>query len=263
MPNYLKTVADLPVQERIERAKLCVEELTHRVREVLDLNAANEIIQYSGKLTEQVPKSYAARAYNAFQSAMMKQEIIRLLALWDEADENAISIPNAIALIDCEKVISALQEEHYRHHADSRYRNLNPSADPEIQAAMDEMFLAHQRKFAQSQQEMAGQVLLACVKKAKEIQDHQETTAIRNLRDHVSHSLTKTKREMKAPVAKAKYGDEKELLTKSVALIEDLYVWVNGASFDISGECTAHAKRAAEELWMNCSFQIPDQTRVE
>jgi len=254
--GFSKTVSEWSVQVRITKAKECVEALTHRVQEVLKLHEANKIIQYSDQLSGQIPRSRAANAFKSFQNAMYRQEVIRLLAYWDTAAENAVSIPTAVVLIDDKDVVDALQSATYDAHANRGVRHLNPSDDPDIQQVIDRMAAEHKKEFATKQAALAAKTLKACVEKFGEIQSLQETTSIKNLRDHLAHSLTRTRRETQGNIPPAKFGDEGELLKKTMSLIEDLYCWVNGTSFDISGECADHARRCAEQLWLNCRFEI-------
>jgi len=254
--KYEDVVKKWPVIDRINAAKKCVEALTHRIQDVLELHAANKIIQYSRILSDQIPMSQAANAFNTFQHAMYSQEVVRLLAVWDRAAEYAVSIPTVVALIDNDDVVDALSLETFNAHAGQGVRHLNPSDDPEIQDAIDVEFAKHELEFAETQAELAMKTLKACIGKVGEIQKRTKTTSIRNLRDHLSHSLSKTRQEVKNEVPNTKYGDEKELLELTVRLIEDLYCWVNGTSFDIAGDCMEKASKCADELWLNCRFDI-------
>lgn len=80
---------------------------------------------------------------------------------------------------------------------------------------------------------------------------------ILNLRDRVAHSVSATRREIRGKITVAKYGQEKELLETTIAVIEDLYCWVNGTSFDIGGDCFDMARKNAEEFWLNMKYSPP------
>jgi len=254
--SFEKHVATWTTTKRTERAKKCVEDLTYSIQGVIELHAANKIIQYSDQLSGQLPESLAANAFNTFQNAMYSQEIIRLLALWDSADENAISIPTVVTLIDNDRVIEALRSATFDAHAQRDVRMLNPSDDPDIQKIVDEMIVEHQNEFAGRQAELAARTLKACIDEVGVIQARAKTTSIRNLRNHLAHSVSKTRREEKNTVPYSKFGYERELLELTVRLVEDLYCWVNGTSFDISGDCVEHAVKCADELWLNCRFDL-------
>lgn len=52
-----------------------------------------------------------------------------------------------------------------------------------------------------------------------------------------------------------RYGDEQELLKKTTSMIEDLYLWIRGTSFDLEANRKLQRKRA-EALWQHCFFDI-------
>lgn len=258
--KFYNSVAGWPIDRRIQSARDCVRLLTDRIQSVIELHAANEIIQYSSKLSGQISKSRAAHAFTVFQDAQFNMEIIKLIALWDSPAENSVSIPTVVILIDDSEVLRALVGETFDSHTSRDVHQLNPSNDPEIQKAIEEISWAQQVEFAKSQSEKAAEALEACVTTVKATMEKERVTSVRNLRDLVSHSVTMTRRESNGPVKPMKYGDEKKLLTISIRLVEDLYLWVNGTSFDISGGCVEIARKQAGELWLNCEFSIP-QTR--
>ncbi|WP_299044081.1 hypothetical protein [uncultured Tateyamaria sp.] len=224
---------------------------------MIDLHEANKIIVFSDKLAKQVPKSYAASAFAVFQNAMYTSEVIKCIALWDRADDNVISIPTVVELIDDTGVLSALVDETRSAYMALKPRSLNPSNDPGIQKAIDEATIRTQNKIAEDQANKAHAGLAGALKESREIIDREQTNSIKNLRDHLAHHLTHTRREQSSIVPKMKYGDEKHLLKVSIQVVQDLYCWVNGASFDIGGDCVDYAKVCAEELWGNCKFSIP------
>ena len=249
-------MANWPVEKRISTARKRIRVLTDAVLEVIDLHAANEIIQYSDKLSKQVPRSYAASAFRTFQDAQFKFEIIRLLALWDKASTNTNSIPSAIVLIDDPEVLSELARQVYDVHARRGVHQMNRDADPKVQDFIDKQLRSSQSKFAKEQSKQALETLKSSVRDAKEIVKRERSEAVRNLRDHLAHSLTETRRETKGPVKPMKYGDETKLLNESIKLIENLYCWVNGTSFDICEDCFEQSRAAARELWGSCKFNI-------
>jgi uncharacterized protein (DUF2344 family) len=244
---------------RIEIAKERTRALTDRVIDVIEIHAANEIIVYSDRLSDQIPLSYAGHAFTTFRDTQFKFEIISLTALWDTAASNTVSIPTVVELIDDKDVISEICKRVYSIHANAKVGQLNRNSDLETQQAIDGFLRQSQVTFAKEQSLQASKVLQRCVGKTRERMSDGKHTSIRNLRDKVSHSLTQTRREERGPVANLKYGDEKQLLLLSIDLIEDLYCWVNGTGFDIKDDCFAKARKQAEELWTNCAFEIPDR----
>ncbi|WP_299704228.1 hypothetical protein [uncultured Tateyamaria sp.] len=249
----------MPISDRIERAKSVTKELTYKVLDVIDLHEANKIISFSDKLATQVPRSYAASAFAVFQNAMFTSEVIKCIALWDRADDNVISIPTVVDLINDAGVLTALVAETRSAHMAREPRSLNPSNDPDIKTAIDKAIVHSQKRFAEDQAKRAYAGLVGALEKSREIIQREQTGSIKNLRDHLAHNLTQTRAEQRSIVPNMKYGDEKHLLEVSIRIIEDLYCWVNGTSFDIGGDCVGHAKVRAEELWLNCRFSIPSR----
>ena len=259
--KFCEIVKDWTAETRVAKAQDCVKQLTERVQRPISLHAANKIINYSSTLSEQIPRSYAGHAFQDFQNAMFRYEVMQILALWDKAAENSFSIPTVIELIDCDEVISILSKETFDAHANRGARNLNPSNDPKIQNEIDRLIRGHQERFATSQAELAEQTLKECIGEARELVNRETTTSIRNFRDHLSHSLWATYAESSASkrgasISNAKFGEERQLLDQTVRLVQDLYCWVNGVSFDLSGDISDRAERNARELWANCRFDI-------
>lgn len=102
---FSEIISVWPAEQRIDRAKDLTSKLTYRIQDVIELHAANEIVLYSSELSKQIPKSLAAHAFDVFQDSQFKFEVIRLVALWEKPDDNVISIPTVIALINDSDVI--------------------------------------------------------------------------------------------------------------------------------------------------------------
>jgi hypothetical protein len=166
-----------------------------------------------------------------------------------------------LALINDEAVIKLINVETYLAHADRGVRQLNPSDDPDIQKAIDEEFAQIQKDFGLSQAEKAENALRACILVAEEIGGGEIQIGLRNLRDRVAHSVTQTRREINGRTARARYGDERKMLDRTISLIEDLYCWVNGTSFDISGDCFQMAREGTAEFWGSIVFLAPEEER--
>ena len=113
-----------------------------------------------------------------------------------------------------------------------------------------------QKEFAASQAEKADLHLRVCIESVKEISSDIVFKSIENLRNHISHYLIQTRGEKRGPIPAMKYGEERELRERSIRIIETLYCWVNGVSFDIKGDCVNQAKRNAFELWASCEFNV-------
>ena len=90
----------------------------------------------------------------------------------------------------------------------------------------------------------------------KAIRKSSQLASLMNLRDkHLAHSLTETRREKNGPVEPAKFVDQTELLTRSIPIVQRLYNWVNGTSFEFSDLQQINQKNA-EALWKGCKINV-------
>lgn len=230
------------------------------VLEVVAIQANNECLVYSDRLSKQIPPSYAASAYNVLVQSFFLFAVLRTVSLWDKADENAASILTVVKYIDDEEVLKALAEEIRQTHASYGGRLLSgPDPDPAVQAAIEKSIERSQLDFAEMQARKANRYLRRAICIAKKIEGSPELERLRNTRDkHIAHALTQTRREVVKRVDPMKYGDEVRLLRQSVWLAETLYCWVNGTSFDIQKDSREIARMHAQELWENTKFDIPE-----
>src|SRR5260370_21976750 len=98
-------------QKRIAEAKRLTERVVDHTQYLLDIHENNAIVLYSDTLSKQIPKSYAANAFNVFREAMHQIEVIRICALWDQPSIDRESIRTVIELIDDPKVLDALADQ--------------------------------------------------------------------------------------------------------------------------------------------------------
>lgn len=247
----------LPLTDRITLAKKKTERVLDHLLYLLELHENNAFVVYSSALSSQIPRSYAANAFNVFQRAMYQFEIVRLCALWDRAEITKENIPIIAELIDHPDIIDTLAEETCSQHVNNTGTILNPSDDPELRKAEEEGLKQINERFGQEQAGKARAELTKAISQTREMLASQRLTSIMNLRDkHLVHSLSETRRERKTgPVLPMKYGDEREVLSCSLAIVEAFYCWVNGKgfSFDDSREID---RKNAEALWTRCTFDI-------
>lgn len=230
----------LSVEERIRLAKDIVQKLTHRVDRAIQRSENNKILVYSDMLSSQIPKSRAGHAYIELRRSLFEYEIVRLLALWDRPSSNAVSIPTAIALINSGEVLERLALEEKDRHSGG---------------------LSHEGQdyhWPNSRHDLCLKELTIAIGEADRIRTSDKSTALRNLRDHLSHSLDKTDRELSGPIDAPVFGDEATLLTETAGLVETLYCFVNGTSYNLEVETRRLCRDRAEELFLNCKITIPD-----
>jgi hypothetical protein len=217
-------------QKRVAEAKRLTERLVDHTQYLLDIHENNTIVLYSDTLSKQIPKSYAANAFNVFREAMHQIEVIRICALWDSADKDKESILTVIELIDDPKVLDALA---------------------------DQARAGHPKEIGEQQAERGISSLKGAIKQARELRKSARLKSIRNLRDkHVAHYLTQTREETKSgPVEQMKHGDEVPVLDATISIVEALNSWVNDVSLPLK-ESQAIDRKCAQALWQTCTFKI-------
>lgn len=257
-PKFADSVNNWTVEQRITEAKVVIEDLTFRILNVLKIHASTEIVLYSSKIADQIGPSRAASSFNNLRDNLFEIEVVKLLALWDKPQRNSISIPTALLLIDDHAVIAKLCSDVHEAHSNRQVSILNPSLDPAIQRAIEKSIKDSQKMFALEQATKAELALRACIRAASLMSSGELAEGLLNLRDRVAHSLTQTRREIEGKNSHAKYGEEREILIRTIAIIEDLYCWVNGTSFDIGRDCFEIAREEANDFWGNLKFS-PDE----
>jgi AbiU2 len=243
--------------ERIQAAKEKTERVLDHLLYLLALHANNAIIVYSNTLSSQIPYSHAANAFDVFRAGLHQFEIVRLCALWDRAEEPRENIPTIAKLIDDPGVIDALAEEARSPWVNNTGSILNPSNDLRLRKAEEQELKQIDERFGQEQADKARVELTRAISQTEKMLASQRLTSIANLRDkHLAHSLSETHRERKTgPVLPMKYGDEREVLSCSLAIVEAFYCWVSGKSFSFA-DSQEIARNNAEALWKRCTFDV-------
>jgi hypothetical protein len=244
--------------KRIAEAKRLTERLVDHVHYLLDIRENNAIVVYSDQLSKQIPRSYAANAFNVFREAMHQIEIVRLSALWDQPHVDNETILSVIELIDNDEVVQVLAEA-----ARAQYARAPEPMDPNEPAEEREIGLRLLKRVNEKRGEEHANNAVAGLRKAiadaRALKSSPQLRSIRNLRNkHVAHYLTQTNAEKGGEIiAPMKVGDERPVLETSLNIIELLYCWVNGVGISFA-ESQKIDKKCAEELWNACTFDIKD-----
>jgi hypothetical protein len=256
----MKVFETWDVNKRITEARRLTERLVDHAHYLLDIRENNAIVVYSDRLSKQIPRSYAANAFNVFREAMHQIEIVRLCALWDQAHVDNETIMSVVELIDDGEVIKALAE-----NARAQYISLPEpiNADKKDNDATVELLKEANRRRGEEHAANAVKGLRKAIADARALKSSAELKSIKNLRNkHVAHYLTQSAAEKSGEtIAPMKVGDEKPVLDGSLKIVELLYSWVNGVgiSFEASQKTD---KRCAEELWSSCKFDIADRSML-
>jgi AbiU2 len=247
---------DMSVENRIKAAKEKTKRVLDHLLYLLELHENNAIIFYSPTLSSQIPTSYAANAFNVIQRGLHQFEIVRLCTLWDRAELNRENIPTIIALINHPDVIEALAQETLSQWSSSGAHIAEE--DPELRAYLER----RDKQLGEEQAEKARVELRKAFDDAGAMRQSPKLTGIMNLRDkHLAHSLSQTYREQKGPIEPMRHGDERDVLEKTLPLVEALYCWVNCCSFSLEDSRNIHRKNA-KALWMHCRFEIKQGKRT-
>ena len=246
------------VNKRVAEAKRLTERLVDHAQYLLDIRENNAIVVYSDQLSKQIPRSYAANAFNVFREVMHQIEMVRLCALWDQAYIDKEAIMTVVELVDDDKVIEALAE-----NARAQYVSLpEPTSGQKIGNETLELLKEANKKRGAEHAANAAQGLRSAIAAARKIKSSEGLKSIKNLRDkHIAHYLTQSNAERSGDtIAPMKVGDEKPILEGSLAIIQLLYSWVNGVSISFD-ESRKIDKKCAEELWNACKFEIVDRSK--
>lgn len=186
----------MTVTERIAAAKSKTRRVVDHAHYLLELHENNAIVLYSPTLSQQIPASFAANAFNVFQQGMHQIEIVRLCALWDKADPEKENIPSVIELIDHPDVIEALAKETAAHWHGQGGAISNPPDDPELAQLTAQAIERSNEQFGQEQAQKTRDELHKTIADSRAILTTQKHASIMNLRDkHLAHSLSETRRD--------------------------------------------------------------------
>lgn len=240
--------------QRIEAAKAKMNGLIGHLQYLLAIQANNTLIVYSSVLSSQIPRSYAANAFNVFQRSAHQFEVMRLCALWDDVGKHRESIPTVVALVDDEEVIEALAAEmqaHWDNIGAGRHSDLDKN-DQEAAAAID-------RRYGTERAAKVRTDLKAAIKKSKAVQKSPKLKSLMNARHkHLAHNLSATKHELRGlPLRPLRYGDPAHFSRRSIPIAEALYCGVNGASFSFE-DSRRFYRKAAKSLWRGCKVNVRD-----
>jgi hypothetical protein len=185
----LQLFEQMTTAERVQAAKAKTQRVIDHLLYLLALHENNAIIVYSPTLASQIPRSYAANAFNLFREGMHRFEIVRLCALWDPPSAHRESIPTIVKLIDDEAVIDALVEE--THASWTGGIPVDPSEDPELDAAARATLIQLNEQRAQEKTAEARVGINQSIEEAREIEKSAQLASLRSLRnERLAHSLS-------------------------------------------------------------------------
>lgn len=242
-----------PASERLALAKARADKLVDHIVPLFLMHESNAVVIYSQKLSEQIPRSYAAHAFNQFQRSMHLFELVRLCGMWDGPGDDRESIPTIIALFNEPELIDQLVAEAHAFHA-----NEMPPDTVDGESA-SKWWRGDRRAFANLVAATIRDKLSFAVSKAEEIRATPQLKALRDFRhSYIAHNLDmpEPSGDGEGSVERLKYGDETFILDATVSVADALHHGLNRTSFDWKGSRDM-ARRNAQALWDHCTFQIP------
>ncbi|MEL7178392.1 MAG: hypothetical protein AAFN63_01035 [Pseudomonadota bacterium] len=249
-------VNDWSDQERIERAKDLADRLVDHTRGLLALSENNKVVLYSDMLSSQIPRSFAANAFNDLQRSMQFYFLVRLSAIWDKASPDRESIPTVIALLGKPEVADWFVNETYQYHLNmAPPRELNPTTDPAEQRLRAEYWASYNLNRAEKERANVRRWITFATRVVPRVEHSFLAKSLRPFRDrYIAHNLGASVDNKGSPT-KLRHGDEDKLLRLTVRIVDRLHLALNGTSFawDASQE---QASRNANELWSNCRFEF-------
>lgn len=218
MKSWFESLSD---EDRYRRARERTERLVDHLLDIILVHELNQVIVYSDTLSKQIPRSRAAKAFNAFRRNSMSFQILRLCAIWDPSRKDRESIPTVSALLSGLSLEKFLEGEGRHAEVDGTTRQLEG---------------VHVR--------------------VKELAASRQLDWLRTHRDHdIAHALEHSS-EVVERMRAARYGHEGWLLTKSIKVVDDLHLALNGKGF-MWDDAIKNSARCSRELWENCTFSIP------
>lgn len=225
-------------------------------RELISAAENNAIVLYSDRISSQIPRSYAANAFNDFQRGLHYFHLVRLCALWDTARLGRESVQTVVSLVDDIEVRNALAEATFVYHSTlAEPRSLTPTRDPTEADILSRHWAKYRVRRAEEEKAKVQRWLAFAIGVAPKVERCIMKDSLRPFRNaYLAHNLDPDADKVKLP-EKFRYGDEGKLLRLTVRVVDRLHLAVNGTSFDWE-MAQEQARRNAEELWSACKFSF-------
>jgi AbiU2 len=220
---------DMTAAERIQAAKEKTARVLDHLLYLLELHANNAHVVYSPLLSSQIPRSFAANAFDVLQRSMHQFEIVRLCALWDSADINKQNIPTVIELIDDNSIIDTLANETRSH-------------------------FANEPAFAEEEAKKARTDLRLAIADARSFLASAQLDSIMNIRDkHLAHSLERTRRE-KAFRLRTRVGTMNRTHRRFGMAANSIRTWISSAGLALGIHPTIKPLDNRRRPFKRCGF---------
>jgi hypothetical protein len=209
---------------------------------------------FRAQVNRQIPRSFAANAFNLMTDAIFRTEVIRLCTFWDRASEDRESIPTILALVEDKAEQRVLADQAYRVYSDMEPSFLG-DPDAETLRIMKEVAEKDRQRMAcENLRSFVSDMRIARTK-AGEVLAGKELSGLKALRNnHFAHSLKPSKNATEA-MKEARYGHEGTVFQATLEIVDRLHKAINQTNFHFK-DSREMAVRDADELWSNCHFSI-------
>lgn len=243
----------LTTADRVDRAKEKTSKLVDNMRHWIALRECR-LGLFQAKVHLQIPRSYAANAFNLMTEALFRSEVVRLCTFWDKPSLDRESIPTVIALVADKEVRRMLAREAYDAFAQSEPSILGDHGAEETKV-LQQILAADAKDQGRYECKSCLSNLQSAKLKASGVLDSAEFRGLLAIRDHqIAHSL-KPSQTASDVMKDVRYGHEAVILDKTLAIVQSLHLAINSGNFDFE-ERKSYAARDAAELWANCSFSF-------
>lgn len=252
---------NLSDEERIQRAQTLTQKLVDHVVSLLASAENNAVVLYTDRLSGQIPRSFAANAFNELQRSMHFYFLVRLSAVWDKQSPDRESLPTLASLVDKPSIREHFAKTAYNYNANmAEPRDLNPSTDPEEVRTRSEYWERERERRALKAKAEVERWLAFAIRMIARADRSCVSVGLRPFRDgYIAHNLDSGVANQGRPI-KLRYGDEAKLLRITIRIVDRLHLALNrtGFAWDSAVE---QARRNSDELWSRCSFGLSEPSQ--
>lgn len=256
-----ESLLDLPALERYEICKDRIQTISILLTNAIHLNEMCERIIFTDSLSRQIPHSYAGHAYSLLQRTLVKQLTLNLCSLWDQfgkkQSEDRNSFPAIVILLD-QEVIALAKERSYNHW----YSGVEPDLGFGYEHLTTEQIISEKERLSQELAENQSQYIEPCLHKVMHrMPMFLESTLIKTTRDfrnyRLAHHLEVKKSKKKVDIDPTlNWGAPRKLLLLSLWCCHNLSLGLLGHDQNFKSSFEV-AKIYSDDLWDNCTFNIP------
>jgi hypothetical protein len=256
LEGFRKRLTAMPVVDRIKWAETLAGRILDHTHLVLHLHASNRELNYSDRIGRQVPRSYAAHTFNLLRDTQHRYELLRLTALWDSPRDDRESIPTLIELIRDDVVQNELERRGAAQWAEPPVTNVSEEEhSPEMNAQILDMVRDSEIAFGREQATKGRRRLALASMAAARLQTSRQLKALKEFRHtHLAHNLGSGAANV-TPQDRLRYGDERFVLRRTIAIVNWLNLGVRNSSFGWT-EAGAIAQRYAAAFWQGVAIEV-------